>query len=794
MTYKEFIVLDIETTGVDPDTGDIIEVAAVKLDATGQRIGELNVLVGTDQQINTFVRALTGIQQADVEGKPKIADLLPQIVEFIGDAPIVGHNISFDVDFLNGKGANLKNPLLDTLDLSQTILPKQTGYSLEYLGYRFNFPNKSSHRAFDDVLATVDLFYLLIGQVQALSATTKTQITELLAGNDWSWLWLFNESETFSVPKFQSNGTHIEDFLAKQVSLANATYLSQIVTATNDKKAFIESNFAVDNLALALAYANEHKPAILCLPFHDFKSPDWTKLSEKLNLKIMPVESAELNYRDNAETDVIANLPVVSTTEARLIAKTIIWKNDWNKDYSKLYLTSEEKYQWEQKFIDEDKKTFDIIAEQKPDIIVATPQSLLNFGSAGGYSLVITDPLGLEDSAFRNAGRVFSVPYFNALIASRRDFVHMNIRENNFKLADNLFKLLNDAGSSLAELTQKLIDIFAAHPPLNPFDRNLELSIGHFDEETRALFASTIKSLEEYLSLVKDAKLEDNERQIDHTEKLLAHFKALSSQDSAFRYFLWADGHRFFLELVPTVPDFSNLNEVLDSAKQVRVLGSGLSYAGGFHYWQTAFPNFASVAIAGDLRGEIPVVGDLPDDDNYLHAFANLAETVAAKRTNTLVLGGSGFDSNQTFENLYDRLRVDGVETDSSDTVRAVENLPGLYATEGRVCIVGHYNWFERARFFIEPVETILLGKVPFEASSRPQSKVMQGDFNGFETYTLPRTVMRFKEVLHDLLLSQKPLILADSRLFRRDYGHKIMNSCKGAAFTPQTSREILEG
>jgi hypothetical protein len=69
----------------------------------------------------------------------------------------------------------------------------------------------------------------------------------------------------------------------------------------------------------------------------------------------------------------------------------------------------------------------------------------------------------------------------------------------------------------------------------------------------------------------------------------------------------------------------------------------------------------------------------------------------------------------------------------------------------------------------------------------------MQGDYNGFDGYTIPRTTMKLKEVLHTAsLMNFKTLVLADSRLVKKDYGERIIGSLEGFVVIPQTTKEIL--
>jgi len=95
-----FCVLDLETTGGSPKDCEITEVGAVKY-VGGELTGSFNTLVNPDAPIPPTITVLTGITQAMVIEAPRIEEVLPSLLEFIGNAVIVGHNIRFDISFLN---------------------------------------------------------------------------------------------------------------------------------------------------------------------------------------------------------------------------------------------------------------------------------------------------------------------------------------------------------------------------------------------------------------------------------------------------------------------------------------------------------------------------------------------------------------------------------------------------------------------------------------------------------------------------------------------------------------------
>ena len=101
---REWVALDLETTGLSSDTDDIIEIGAVKFAATGV-VDEFHSLVNPRRRLPTFIKELTGITQSEVDSAPSFSQVSTGITEFLRGSTLVAHNAGFDVGFLRAKGA-----------------------------------------------------------------------------------------------------------------------------------------------------------------------------------------------------------------------------------------------------------------------------------------------------------------------------------------------------------------------------------------------------------------------------------------------------------------------------------------------------------------------------------------------------------------------------------------------------------------------------------------------------------------------------------------------------------------
>lgn len=157
---SDYVVVDLETTGLSPDNDAIIEIAAVKV-ISGEVIGSYSTLVDPRRHISAAITAITGINDDMIKGAPYIDEAMKGFLEFAGDMPLLGHNlIRFDMRFLK-KQADMNNPCVDTLLLSEHIKTGSCGHSLSALCSRFGIVNDNAHRALSDCMATHKVYLAL---------------------------------------------------------------------------------------------------------------------------------------------------------------------------------------------------------------------------------------------------------------------------------------------------------------------------------------------------------------------------------------------------------------------------------------------------------------------------------------------------------------------------------------------------------------------------------------------------------------------------------------------------------
>ena len=164
----ESVIFDVETTGLSPIDGDrIVEIAAVKIRGA-QVTDRFYSLVNPKRSMPSQASQVNNITDDMLVDAPFAADILPQMIQFIGGACVAGHNVRFDLNFLCyelaliGRRLNDKTPAVDTLKMARDLLPYLSNHKLAYLARSLGVVVDQTHRAMADVEITVGVFLRLM--------------------------------------------------------------------------------------------------------------------------------------------------------------------------------------------------------------------------------------------------------------------------------------------------------------------------------------------------------------------------------------------------------------------------------------------------------------------------------------------------------------------------------------------------------------------------------------------------------------------------------------------------------
>lgn len=181
---SSFVALDIETTGLDPDSDSVTEVGLVRFDAEGNELEVFETVVDPGREIPLFVQNLTGISNEDVVGAPTLGAIAGRIRDFAGGDPIVGHNIAFDRGYLQRAGADPAGPSVDTGELARILLPGRRSLGLTELARELGLEPSLHHRALADARTAAGLFVALRRRASELPQDRRAHLARLAASRD----------------------------------------------------------------------------------------------------------------------------------------------------------------------------------------------------------------------------------------------------------------------------------------------------------------------------------------------------------------------------------------------------------------------------------------------------------------------------------------------------------------------------------------------------------------------------------------------------------------------------------
>jgi len=292
-----FCVLDLETTGGSAASCEITEIGAVRYRG-GEVEGTFQTMVNPGVPIPPFITVLTGITHAMVIEAPRIEEALPTFLEFIGEAVIVGHNVRFDLSFLNAAAerlgyGRLPNQSVDTIGLARRLVRGDVrNFKLGTLAAHFRSPVTPNHRALDDAKATAHILWSLLEQAGTLGVThlddlltlptargsthyRKIELADSLPRRPGVYLFIDRNDDIFYVGKAKNLRTRVRSYFYGDTRRKVGTMLRELHRIEH-RVCETELEAEVTELRLIVAHRPRHnrrsKPG---------KAPHWVKLTDE---------------------------------------------------------------------------------------------------------------------------------------------------------------------------------------------------------------------------------------------------------------------------------------------------------------------------------------------------------------------------------------------------------------------------------------------------------------------------------------------------------------------------------
>lgn len=405
---QNFIVCDLETTGLDVATDQIIEIAFVKVE-DDKITDTYSSLINPECQIPLKIKRLTGIADEQLMVSPTLEQVKPEIYRFMQDIPLVGHNIEFDRSFLAASLGQLSfSDYWDTLDLARIVLHHAKSHSLSKLVKYLQLAQRSQHRALDDALSTTELFLELKKRISSMKLEVLLHLLSLLRQNNSSLIHPLesiikskidsfpaenyskripikepvnknNNSNVTTTPDLKSDPQYQIDYLLGQESplidlLPNyksrqeQVKMAQAVNESLEEQKILlveaetGTGKSIAYLLPTLLWALQYKQrAIIATNTINLQEQIWQKDIPLLKrLLELPSHVALLKGRSNyiclrRFTNLIANVANLTPGEAMLMARILVWLQDTDSgDKAELNLFGSDNENWLQLCSDSD--------------------------------------------------------------------------------------------------------------------------------------------------------------------------------------------------------------------------------------------------------------------------------------------------------------------------------------------------------------------------------------------------------------------------------------------------------
>jgi DNA polymerase-3 subunit alpha (Gram-positive type) len=228
---SEYIVFDIETTGLSVINNRIIELAGVRM-REGKEIDRFSTFINPHEKIPYHIQQLTNINDEMVADAPELEPMLRAFIEFVGDSVLVAHNARFDIGFIQANCKSLgipepQNPVLDTLELARFLHPSMKNHRLNTLAGKYKISLENHHRAIDDSLALGGILFGLLGDA------AERNITGLHQLNDYVGLDLSN-ARPFHCCIYAINAVGKKNMF-KLISLSHTEHFKRVPTIPKTK-------------------------------------------------------------------------------------------------------------------------------------------------------------------------------------------------------------------------------------------------------------------------------------------------------------------------------------------------------------------------------------------------------------------------------------------------------------------------------------------------------------------------------------------------------------------------------
>lgn len=783
-----FVAVDLETTGIDPEKDRIIEFAGVLVE-DGKVVKQLEFVINPGIPISSKIQAITGITNAEVQGKPQFCEVQKEIQEFVDGHIIVGHNILFDLAFLEKNGVQSSGKYLDTYTLSSLFFHAEKSLALEVLSEVLQIEHQYKHRALGDILATVELLKIIYQRIRALPQDVLEQIKTFLEKQNTPLKLLFQEIQ-FSI--LSQNASSRIDFGFTKLHPVQQTQLQEIIDI-NAQHLILESPNQTQTIQTLL-------PLLQGKNILAFYSPKLINKIDAFLQKVQPENYCILKNRHNylclQKFQKFCEKPNLSETEIGLIIKILIWLHSTVRgDRDEIALTYDEYPLWHGELCSNDSCSgaehldcFWHIQKKKiqtSTLVLTYHNLLLEEKFSADFNLIICEARDLEKSITAFGSSSIKPADFTEILTKFSQLPELTMQKTQIHvLLENLQLLW---GYLYRELTQKLTDF--QYPQKIVLSNSLKAQTGFL--QIRQRFRAIFIEMEEILQSI---------------EVLTAHKFRLNQlrnlvQDTQTFFDEWQENEIRFFQVFPSgelemgieIIDLKPFSlQIFQTYARVIALDENLATLDGtntysLNYWKKSLgveelawkEKILSLLPSQKAKIDLEFLSQANHQQNILARTCDLIKTTVLKNQGrTLVLFTSYANLELYFEALALDLQTLGYKVlpQGNGGVKKLKKIFEQFPEKS--VIFGIERSFHREFFETKNLKTVILHKLVFDFPNDPLVLARQAQYqNSFMEFSLPRSILSFKQSYLKLQSEDQVFIPLDNRLTEKQYGKYFLAS-----------------
>ncbi|MBU1092481.1 hypothetical protein KJ836_02340, partial [Patescibacteria group bacterium] len=647
--------------------------------------------------------------------------------------------------------------------------------------------------------------------------------------SDWEWSWVFD------VPNWQTPTPAVilsetqQSVVEESQDMELQRLLDQIGTTTDVGFNLFELPSDVPQTSANIDLAVNDKQSVLVVSNNLFNQTDWTRY------KLTP-QFASAVQLDADRFKFLIDKPKLKSTEAKLLIKVLLTGYPQTPlNPKQIYLSRDEYYLWEQK-----------IAPLKTIISKLPDQSVCNFSTLWeilenkpellkNRTIYLPQWLEFTDWALFKSVRIFTGLYLHAAVSSRRDYVHDFVDDN--KIADEMFKLLNNFGPQINSLWEAISELWKATESDRTIEVNNLLATDKIGKEVVKFAEQATQTLDKFLEKVKVVPAHPVQlRQIEHTQKLIEHLQALSGKtehkvylegylDRVTAYVVKFPIVNIWQKLVPPLAEGSNHkipplaggdNYQIPPLPEGRLGGEGveglsvivasnsLSVIGADDFMANTFgqsivakffpmssraehsivegsqdlSTSLKMTEEDDYKKPIKIVKNLPDRKAFDYedkVFDYLRQNLQPTEKNLVVFSNNP-QTGIFFEKYYQQ--IPGVDIISYNVAGNSDILTDKLAQkDGFTLLVSNSNLAKYIKS-VNNLDRVIFLTMPFDPPGTLGQVLATTKLrNDFTDYALPRATLKFKQALADLYDRTNEFLILDSRVVNADWASPILSS-----------------